>query len=64
MKLFALIARAFMESRQRQAARIIREHSYLTRREARMTVDDMHVIALAASRAARATAPAEVKLAA
>jgi len=62
MRFFAIIARAFMESRQRQAARIIRDHSYLTRGPSRIAANNMNVIEVATPRPEHA-AP-EFKLAA
>src|SRR5215813_3187457 len=50
MKFFASIARAFMEARQRQADRIVRDHSYFKRFEAQLTAEKMNVVELAPRR--------------
>ena len=64
MKFFATIARAFMESRERQAARIIRDHSYLTHFEDRVVAETMNVVELAKPRPAHAAVAVELKQAA
>jgi hypothetical protein len=65
MKFFASIARGFMEARQRQADRIVRNHSYFKRFEAQMTAENINVLELAPRRpSAEAPAPAELMLAA
>ena len=63
MKFFAIIAQAFLESRQRQADRIIRDHLGFTGRVG-MADDTNNVVALARPRAAAAVLPADLKAAA
>ena len=65
MKFFASIVRAFMEARQHQADRIVRDHSYFKRFEAQLTSENMNVVELAQRRpTVDAVVPAELTLAA
>ena len=64
-KFFARIAYAFMESRQRQADRIIRDHSYfLAQYEARIAVENTNMSEVAKTEPTPSMAPVEFKLAA
>jgi len=64
-KFFARIANAFIESRQRQAARIIRDHSYLLAQyEVRIAVENTNMSEVAKTEPTPSMAPVEFKLAA
>jgi hypothetical protein len=64
MTFFATIARAFMEARQRQAERIIRDHYRFMGYDVPMTAATPNVVELARRPAADASFPAEFKQAA
>jgi len=64
MKFFATIAQAFIESRQRQAERVIRDHLFFRRYDVRMAVENMHMVERPKPDAAGSTSVTELKLAA
>jgi hypothetical protein len=64
MKFFTIIAQAFMEARQRQADRIIRDHSYFKGYEVQTTAENMNVVVLAPRPATDAAVPTKLMLAA
>ena len=64
MTFFGKIARSFMQARQRQADRIIRDHSRFMGHDVRTTAENLNVVELARWPIADAAFPVEFKQAA
>ena len=64
MKLFAIMAQAFIESRQRQAERIIRDHAFFARYDVRVAAGNIHMVEPPEPHMAGSTSAAEFRLAA